>query len=170
MPVRRRTRTTNKRRVTMKFAYNRRRRAPSERSGLTPDRFLDPRARSLGPVPGSDEILFLPLGGCDRIGMNMTLYGHAGKWLIVDAGVAFMGDEAPGIDAIMADPRFVEERANDVVGLVVTHAHEDTVGAIHHWGARLSCPIYATPFAAHVIRERLKENGTARQVRGQTMG
>jgi len=154
----------------MKFAYNRRRRAPSERSGLTPDRFLDPRARSLGPVPGSDEILFLPLGGCDRIGMNMTLYGHAGKWLIVDAGVAFMGDEAPGIDAIMADPRFVEERINDVVGLVVTHAHEDHIGAIHHLWPRLSCPIYATPFAAHVIRERLKENGTARQVRVQTMG
>ncbi len=118
-----------------------------------------------GPVPGSDEILFLPLGGCSRIGMNMALYGHAGKWLIVDAGVAFMGDEAPGIDSLMADPSFIEERMEDVVGLVVTHAHEDHIGAIHHLWPRLRCPIYATPFAAHVIRDRLKETGSLRDVR-----
>ncbi|MFC7334076.1 ribonuclease J [Rhodocista pekingensis] len=118
-----------------------------------------------GPVPGADEIIFLPLGGCSRIGMNMTLYGHAGKWLIVDAGVAFLGDDQPGLDAVMADPTFIEERMADVVGLVVTHAHEDHVGAIQHLWPRLSCPIYATDFAAHVIRERLKETGTTRQVR-----
>jgi len=118
-----------------------------------------------GPVPGNDEILFLPLGGCSRIGMNMALYGHAGKWLIVDAGVAFMGDEAPGIDSLMADPTFIEERMDDVVGLVVTHAHEDHIGAIHHLWPRLECPIYATPFAAHVIRDRLKETGGLRHVR-----
>lgn len=117
-----------------------------------------------GPVPGTDEILFLPLGGCSRIGMNMALYGHAGKWLIVDAGVAFMGDEAPGIEAVMADPRFIEERMDDVVGLVVTHAHEDHIGAIHHLWPRLKCPIYASPFASHVIRERLKETGNHRRV------
>ena len=121
-----------------------------------------------GPVPGADEILFLPLGGCSRIGMNMALYGHAGKWLIVDAGVAFMGDEAPGINALMADPRFIEERMADVVGLVVTHAHEDHIGAIHHLWPRLTCPIYATPFASHVIRERLKEKGVMRDVRLRT--
>ncbi len=118
-----------------------------------------------GPVPGNDEILFLPLGGCSRIGMNMALYGHAGKWLIVDAGVAFMGDEAPGIDSLMADPTFIEERMEDVVGLVVTHAHEDHIGAIHHLWPRLKCPIYATPFAAHVIRDRFKEKGTLREAR-----
>ncbi|WP_448191651.1 ribonuclease J [Azospirillum sp. sgz301742] len=115
-------------------------------------------------MPGNDEILFLPLGGCSRIGMNMALYGHAGKWLIVDAGVAFMGDEAPGIDAILADPTFIEERMADVVGLVVTHAHEDHIGAIHHLWPRLRCPIYASPFASHVIRERLKETGALRDV------
>ncbi len=118
-----------------------------------------------GPVPGTDEILFLPLGGCSRIGMNMALYGHAGKWLIVDAGVAFMRDEAPGIDSLMADPTFIEERIEDVVGMVVTHAHEDHIGAIHHLWPRLRCPIYASPFAAHVIRDRFKEAGTLREVR-----
>ncbi|PWC36541.1 RNA-metabolising metallo-beta-lactamase [Azospirillum sp. TSO35-2] len=121
-----------------------------------------------GPVPGKDEILFLPLGGCSRIGMNMALYGHAGKWLIVDAGVAFMGDEAPGIDSLMADPVFIEERMQDVVGLVVTHAHEDHIGAIHHLWPRLRCPIYASPFASHIIRERLKEVGAQRVARVQT--
>ncbi|WP_247887432.1 ribonuclease J [Azospirillum sp. SYSU D00513] len=124
--------------------------------------------RAKGPVPGQDEILFIPLGGCTRIGMNMALYGHAGKWLIVDAGVAFMGDEAPGINALMADPRFIEERMQDVVGLVVTHAHEDHIGAIHHLWPRLNVPIYASPFASHVIRERLKEKGTMRDVRIRT--
>lgn len=120
--------------------------------------------RASGPVPGKDEILFLPLGGCSRIGMNMALYGHDGKWLIVDAGVAFVGDEMPGIDALLADPTFIEERMADVVALVVTHAHEDHIGAIHHLWPRLRCPIYASPFAAHIIRDRLKETNALRSV------
>ncbi len=142
--------------------------APTGRARLERVPYTQSRARAMGPVPGTDEVLFLPLGGCSRIGMNMTLYGHAGKWLIVDAGVAFLGDEAPGIDAVMADPSFVEERIADVVGMVVTHAHEDHIGAIQHLWPRLDCPIYATPFAAHVIRERQKEAGTARQTRIRT--
>jgi ribonuclease J len=121
--------------------------------------------RGPGPVPGADEVLFLPLGGCSEIGMNMSLYGHAGKWLIVDAGVAFAGEDMPGIQALMPDPSFIEERRADLVGLVVTHAHEDHIGAIHHLWPRLRCPIYATPFAAHVLRERFVEAGTARDVR-----
>lgn len=158
----------------MTFISKRRRTAPAGRARL--DRphpqarpAVRPASRIVGPVPGTDEILFLPLGGCSRIGMNMALYGHAGKWLIVDAGVAFMGDEAPGIEAVMADPSFVEERIQDVVGLVVTHAHEDHIGAIAHLWPRLDCPIYATPFAAHVIREKLKDAGTLRGVRINTM-
>lgn len=153
----------------MNFEPKRRRRAPNgpvrahsaaHGGSITPVPKRGPR----GPVPGKDEVLFIPLGGCSRIGMNMALYGHAGKWLIVDAGVAFMGDEAPGIDALMADPTFIEERMADVVGLVVTHAHEDHIGAIHHLWPRLSCPIYASPFASHVIRERLKEKGALHNV------
>ncbi len=126
--------------------------------------------RPKGPVAGADSVIFMPLGGTERIGMNMSLYGHAGKWLIVDAGVAFPGEDAPGIEALMVDPSFIEERIDDVVGLVVTHAHEDHIGAIHRLWPRLDCPIYATPFATHVIRERLKEAGTTRQVRLETVG
>jgi ribonuclease J len=148
---------------------NRRRRAPAGRAFPKAARsHLRRSGKIAGPIPGTDEILFLPLGGTSRIGMNMALYGHAGKWLIVDAGVAFMGDEAPGIEAVMVDPTFIEERIDDVVGLVVTHAHEDHIGAIHHLWPRLSCPIYATPFATHVIRERLKENRIAREVTVRT--
>jgi len=148
---------------------NRRRRAPAGRAFPKAARsHLRRSGKIAGPIPGTDEILFLPLGGTSRIGMNMALYGHAGKWLIVDAGVAFMGDEAPGIEAVMVDPAFIEERIDDVVGLIVTHAHEDHIGAIHHLWPRLSCPIYATPFATHVIRERLKENRIAREVTVRT--
>jgi len=148
---------------------NRRRRAPAGRAFPKAARsHLRRSGKIASPIPGTDEILFLPLGGTSRIGMNMALYGHAGKWLIVDAGVAFMGDEAPGIEAVMVDPAFIEERIDDVVGLIVTHAHEDHIGAIHHLWPRLSCPIYATPFATHVIRERLKENRIAREVTVRT--
>lgn len=79
------------------------------------------------------------------------------------------GDDMPEVQSFMADPAFIEERMDDVVGLVVTHAHEDHVGAIHHLWPRLTCPIYATPFATHLIRERLKEVGAARAVQVNTM-
>jgi hypothetical protein len=89
----------------MVYIPNRRNRAPIGRASFRTARSHSvSAARRFGPVPGTDEILFLPLGGCSRIGMNMAFYGHAGKWLIVDAGVAFLGDEAPGIEAINLNP------------------------------------------------------------------
>ena len=114
--------------------------------------------------PGSDELLFLPLGGAGEIGMNLNLYGHAGKWLMVDLGVSF-GDEAtPGIEVIMPDPRFIEERRKDLVGLVLTHAHEDHLGAVPYLWERLGCPIWATSFTASVLRRKLHDSDIAGKV------
>jgi ribonuclease J len=114
--------------------------------------------------PGADELLFLPLGGAGEIGMNLNLYGHAGKWLMVDLGVTF-GDEAtPGIEVIMPDPRFIEERRGDLAGLVLTHAHEDHLGAVPYLWDRLGCPIWATPFTAAVLRRKLHDSEIAGRV------
>ena len=107
--------------------------------------------------PGADELLFLPLGGCGEIGMNLNLYGHAGKWLMIDLGITFGNEATPGIDIIMPDPEFIVERRADLVGLVLTHAHEDHIGAVPYLWPRLRCPIYATAFTAAVLRRKLAE-------------
>ncbi len=109
--------------------------------------------------PGEDELLFLSLGGAGEIGMNLNLYGHAGQWLMVDLGITFGDDETPGIDVIMPDPTFIEQRADMLAGLVLTHAHEDHIGAVPHLWNRLKCPIYATPFTASILRRKLSEAG-----------
>ncbi len=109
--------------------------------------------------PGADELLFLPLGGAGEIGMNLSLYGHAGKWLMIDLGVMFGDERTPGIELIVPDPAFITERRDDLAGLVITHAHEDHLGAVPHLWPRLRCPIYATPFAASVLRRKLREAG-----------
>lgn len=110
-------------------------------------------------VPGDDELLFLALGGAGEIGMNLNLYGHAGKWLMVDLGIAFGDDTMPGIDVVMPDPAFIEDRRNDLAGIVLTHAHEDHLGAVADLWPRLEAPVYATPFAASVLRRKLTEAG-----------
>ena len=107
--------------------------------------------------PGSDELLFLPLGGCGEIGMNLNLYGHDGKWLMIDLGITFVNEKTPGIDVIMPDPGFIVEHRADLLGLVLTHAHEDHIGAVPYLWPRLRCPIYATPFTAAVLRRKLAE-------------
>lgn len=108
-------------------------------------------------IPGRDELLFLPLGGAGEIGMNLNLYGHAGKWLMVDLGVTFGDDQSPGVDVIMPDPSFIEERQDDLAGLVLTHAHEDHLGAVMYLWPRLQCPVYATPFTATLLARKLAE-------------
>lgn len=110
-------------------------------------------------VPGPDELFLVPLGGTGEIGMNLNLYGHDGAWLMVDLGVTFAGLELPGIDLIMPDPGFIEERQDRLVGLVLTHAHEDHIGAVPYIWPRLRCPIYATPFTATMLRSKLSEVG-----------
>lgn len=102
-----------------------------------------------------EELLFVPLGGCGEIGMNLSLYGHQGKWLMVDLGVTF--DQELGLEVLMPDPSFAEDNKKDLVGLVLTHAHEDHIGAVPYLWNKFCCPIYATPFTAFLVREKLKE-------------
>ncbi|MBX6368524.1 MAG: ribonuclease J [Rhodospirillales bacterium] len=104
-----------------------------------------------------DELLFLALGGAGEIGMNLNLYGYGGQWLMLDCGITFGDDRAPGVDVLLPDPGFIVERREKLAGLVVTHAHEDHLGAIPYIWDRLRCPVYATPFAAAVLRAKLQE-------------
>ncbi len=104
------------------------------------------------------DLLFLPLGGAGEIGMNLNLYGHAGKWLMVDLGITFADETTPGIDLITPDPSFIAERRDDLLGLVLTHAHEDHLGAVPFLWPRLRCPVFATPFTATVLRRKLREH------------
>lgn len=103
------------------------------------------------------KLYFLPLGGSGEIGMNLNLYHINGKWLMVDLGVTF--DQTPGIEVLMPDTQFIEEHAQNLVGLVLTHAHEDHIGAVPHLWPRLKCPIFATPFTAGLLRYKLQEAG-----------
>ncbi|WP_282608199.1 ribonuclease J [Pelagibius sp. Alg239-R121] len=109
--------------------------------------------------PGNDELFFLPLGGAGEIGMNLNLYGHDGQWLMVDLGITFAGPELPGVDVLMPDPRFIVERREQLVGLMLTHAHEDHIGAVPYLWSQLRCPIYATPFTRSMVERKLKEAG-----------
>ncbi len=123
-----------------------------------PTEHADPFAAS------DDELLFLPLGGAGEIGMNLNLYGLGGKWLMVDLGVSFGDDAMPSIDVYMPDPQFIEERRDALLGLVITHGHEDHLGAVPHLWSRLRCPVYATPFAASILRGKLQDVGLLGQV------
>jgi ribonuclease J len=111
-----------------------------------------------------DELLFLALGGSGEIGMNVNLYGCQGQWLMVDLGMTFSGDEYPGVDLVFADLEFIEERREDLIGIVLTHAHEDHIGAVPYFAAELGVPLYATPFTAELVRRKLAEAGLERDI------
>ena len=108
-----------------------------------------------------DELLFCPLGGSGEIGMNMNLFAYGKpdeqKWIIVDIGVTFADDTVPGVDLIYPDPGFIVNKKDDLLGIVLTHAHEDHIGAIAHIWPKLKCKIYATPFTSVLISEKFKE-------------
>lgn len=110
-------------------------------------------------TPRNDEVLFLPLGGCGEIGMNMTLYGHGGRWLIVDLGITFADDNFPRYDVLMPDPDFIAVRSGEIAGIVLTHGHEDHIGALPYLWPRLRCPVYATPFTAALVMRKLVRAG-----------
>lgn len=115
-------------------------------------------------TPGN-ELLFLALGGSGEIGMNVNLYGTQGKWVMVDCGITFADPGYPGIDVILPDLSFIEERQEQLLGIVLTHGHEDHIGALPYLAADLGVPLYATPFTAGLIRGKLEEEGVADQVK-----
>jgi len=108
-----------------------------------------------------DELVFLPLGGSNEIGMNFNLYGygppHDRRWIVVDLGVTFGDQSTPGVEVILPDPTYIEGYADRILGIVLTHAHEDHIGAVAWLWPRMKAPIYATPFTAFVLREKLRE-------------
>ncbi|MEZ5695999.1 MAG: MBL fold metallo-hydrolase [Sphingomonadaceae bacterium] len=110
------------------------------------------------------ELLFLALGGSGEIGMNVNLYGCEGKWLMVDLGMTFGANEYPGTELVFADLDFIEERLDDLVGIVLTHGHEDHIGAVPYFAADLGVPLYATPFTAELVLRKLEEAGIAKDV------
>lgn len=115
-----------------------------------------------------DELVFLPLGGSNEIGMNFNLYGfgpaHDRKWIVVDLGVTFGDQTTPGVEIILPDPEFIEPYADDILGIVLTHAHEDHLGAVHWLWPRLKAPVFATPFTAFLLREKLRDADLLDQV------
>ena len=113
--------------------------------------------------PGK-ELLFCALGGSGEIGMNVNLYGCDGKWLMVDLGMTFSGNEYPGVDLVFADLEFIEERRKDLLAVVLTHAHEDHIGAVPYFAQELGVPFYATPFTARLVAAKLEEAGIAGEI------
>ena len=113
--------------------------------------------------PGN-ELLFCALGGSGEIGMNVNLYGCNGKWLMVDLGMTFGANEYPGTELVFADLDFIEERKADLLGIVLTHAHEDHIGAVPYFARELGVPLYATPFTAALVTDKLEEAGISREI------
>ena len=113
--------------------------------------------------PGK-ELLFCALGGSGEIGMNVNLYGCDGKWLMVDLGMTFGANDYPGTELVFADLEFIEERRKDLLGIVLTHAHEDHIGAVPYFAQELGVPLYATPFTAKLVNEKLDEAGNRHEV------
>ena len=106
-----------------------------------------------------DDLLFAPLGGSGEIGMNVNLYHYQDSWIMVDLGITFGNGSIPGVDVILPDPAFIEERKKRLKGLILTHAHEDHIGAVPYLWDRLRCPIYATPFTVSILKNKLAEVG-----------
>jgi ribonuclease J len=112
-----------------------------------------------------NDLMFLPLGGANEIGINVNLYHYQGKWLMVDCGSGFADDYLPGVDMIIADLSFIEKHKKDLLALVLTHAHEDHLGAVQYLWNSLQCPIYATTFTANFLKLRLAEYDFAKNIK-----
>ncbi len=112
-----------------------------------------------------ESLLFVPLGGSNEIGMNLNLYRYRGKWLMIDLGIGFADDYLPGVDIVTPDIDAILPYKDDIVGLVLTHAHEDHLGAVHYLWEELGCEVYTTPFTAAVLKPKLAEAGIQGKVK-----
>lgn len=115
-------------------------------------------------TPRAEDLWFIPLGGSGEIGMNLNLFGHDGRWLMVDCGVTFE-ETADGNEVQMPDPQFIVERSESLVGIIATHAHMDHIGALPYLADKFQCPIYTTPFTAQVLKPKLREAGCKAKIR-----
>ncbi|MFZ5608915.1 MAG: ribonuclease J [Pseudomonadota bacterium] len=113
---------------------------------------------SLSDLP-REGLLFVPLGGAGEIGMNLNLYACDGQWLMVDLGMTFADPGLPGVDLVFPDPSFIEMMRDKLLGIVLTHGHEDHIGAVPYLWPELEVPIYATPFTASLVRLKLEDMG-----------
>ncbi len=114
---------------------------------------------SVGPALDPQAVHFIPLGGAEQFGVNLNVYAHGGRYLAVDLGIGFADEHFPGIDILLPDVAFLEERRAALEALIITHAHEDHVGAVPYLLSRLQCPVYATRFTAKVLRRKIEELG-----------
>jgi ribonuclease J len=115
-------------------------------------------------IPG-EELLFVALGGSGEIGMNVNLYGCRGQWIMVDLGLTFADPSYPGVELILPDLEFIENQQERLAGIVLTHGHEDHIGALPYLAEELKSPLYATPFTAGLIAGKLEEEGLTGQVK-----
>jgi len=120
---------------------------------------------SFNPKTYKDKLLFIPLGGSNEIGINVNLYHFQGKWIMIDCGSGFADEYLPGVDMIVVDLKFIEKHKKDLLGLVLTHAHEDHLGAIQYLWSSLECPIYTTKFTKNFLKMKLSEYAFANDIK-----
>ncbi len=108
-----------------------------------------------------DDLLFVPLGGCNEIGMNLNLYHYQGKWIIIDLGIGFADDYLPGVEVVLPNIDFLQEIRQDILGVVLTHAHEDHMGGVPYLWDEINLPLYATPFTAAMLKYKMSDEGLA---------
>ncbi len=113
----------------------------------------------------ADELLFVPLGGSNEIGMNLNLYAYKGKWLMIDLGIGFADAYLPGVEILLPDIEFIIQHKKDLLGIVLTHAHEDHLGAVPYLWEELRCPVYATPFTHAVLKAKLADEGNSTKIK-----
>ncbi len=111
------------------------------------------------PTPGDGEVLFVALGGLGEIGMNLALYGNDGAWIAVDMGVTFGDEDTPGVDVIVPDIAVIDKLGDRLKGVLITHAHEDHIGAIPYLAGRFKCPVFCSPFSAAFLKRKLEDDG-----------